>query len=191
METISKRLPFVSVLLSILFSIRTWVVVVEANWCVARSDASNQALQTSLDYACASGADCTPIESNGLCFLPNTIQAHASYAFNSYFQRKAMAPGSCDFSHTATIAATDPSYGSCVYPSSSSTAGGTTTGTTPTTGATNPTTLTPPTSVGTNGLNPTGRTPPLTTDNSKASSGSMTMMILVLISCLYVLLFAH
>ncbi|GMY26810.1 PLASMODESMATA CALLOSE-BINDING PROTEIN 3-like [Fagus crenata] len=89
-----------------------------AYWCVARSDASNQALQTALDYACASGADCTPLLSNGLCFLPNTIQAHASYAFNSFFQRKAMAPGSCDFSGTATIAQTDPSFGSCVYPSS-------------------------------------------------------------------------
>ncbi|KAJ7980545.1 PLASMODESMATA CALLOSE-BINDING PROTEIN 3-like [Quillaja saponaria] len=91
-----------------------------ASWCVARSDASTPALQTALDYACASGADCTPIQSSGLCYLPNTIQAHASYAFNSYFQRKAMAPGSCDFSGTATIAQTDPSYGSCVFPSSSS-----------------------------------------------------------------------
>ncbi|KAJ6683642.1 hypothetical protein OIU85_007341 [Salix viminalis] len=92
-------------------------VVVEGNWCVARSDASTQALQTSLDYACGSGADCTPLQpNNGLCFLPNTIQAHSSYAFNSYFQRKGMAPGSCDFSGTATVAKTDPSYGSCVYP---------------------------------------------------------------------------
>ncbi|KAF3457696.1 hypothetical protein FNV43_RR02354 [Rhamnella rubrinervis] len=87
-------------------------------WCVARSDATAQALQTALDYACASGADCTPLQSDGLCFLPNTIQAHASYAFNSYYQRKSMAPGSCDFSGTATIAQTDPSYGSCMYPSS-------------------------------------------------------------------------
>lgn len=78
-------------------------------WCVARSDASTQALQTGLDYACGSGADCTPLQSDGLCFLPNTIQAHASYAFNSFYQRKAMSPGSCDFSGTATIAQTDPS----------------------------------------------------------------------------------
>ncbi|KAG6574856.1 PLASMODESMATA CALLOSE-BINDING PROTEIN 3, partial [Cucurbita argyrosperma subsp. sororia] len=89
-----------------------------AYWCVARSEASYEALQTALDYACATGADCTPLLSNGLCFLPNTIQAHASYAFNSFFQRKAMAPGSCDFAGSATIAQTDPSYGSCVYPSS-------------------------------------------------------------------------
>lgn len=83
-----------------------------SNWCVARSDASNQALQTALDYACSAGADCTPILSDGLCYLPNTIQAHASYAFNSYFQRKAMAPGSCDFAGAANIAKTDPSTSS-------------------------------------------------------------------------------
>ncbi|KAH7521770.1 hypothetical protein FEM48_Zijuj07G0067600 [Ziziphus jujuba var. spinosa] len=87
-----------------------------ATWCVARSDASAQALQTALDYACSTGADCTPLQSDGLCFLPNTIQAHASYAFNSYYQRKSMAPGSCDFSGTATVAQTDPSYGSCLVP---------------------------------------------------------------------------
>lgn len=85
------------------------IVEVQALWCVARSDASDQALQTALDYACGAGADCTPIVSNGLCFLPNTLQAHASYAFNSYFQRKNMAPGSCAFAGTATVAKTDPS----------------------------------------------------------------------------------
>lgn len=80
-----------------------------STWCVARSDATTQALQTALDYACGAGADCSPLQSTGLCYLPNTIQAHASYAFNSYYQRKAMAPGSCDFSGTSTIAQTDPS----------------------------------------------------------------------------------
>ncbi|KAL0414068.1 UNVERIFIED_CONTAM: plasmodesmata callose-binding protein 1 [Sesamum radiatum] len=95
-----------------------------ATWCVARSDASDQALQTALDYACGAGADCAPIQSSGLCYLPNTLQAHASYAFNSYYQRKGNAPGSCSFAGSAAIARTDPSYGSCVYPSSPSTAGG-------------------------------------------------------------------
>ncbi|KAL7124255.1 hypothetical protein ABFS83_14G036300 [Erythranthe nasuta] len=89
-----------------------------ATWCVARSDASEQALQTALDYACGAGADCAPIQSSGLCYLPNTVQAHASYAFNSYYQRKANAPDSCSFAGTSAIAKTDPSYGSCVYPSS-------------------------------------------------------------------------
>ncbi|KAG6423007.1 hypothetical protein SASPL_113390 [Salvia splendens] len=95
--------------------------VAAGNWCVVRSDASEQALQTALDYACSAGADCSPIQPNGLCFLPNTLQAHASYAFNSYYQRKNNAPDSCSFASTSTIARTDPSYGSCVYPSSART----------------------------------------------------------------------
>ncbi|XP_073135701.1 uncharacterized protein [Henckelia pumila] len=95
-----------------------------ATWCVARSDASDESLQTALDYACGGGADCAPLQSSGLCYLPNTVQAHASYAFNSYYQRKGSAPGSCSFAGTASVAQTDPSYGSCVYPSSASTAGG-------------------------------------------------------------------
>ncbi|KAM7488778.1 hypothetical protein LguiB_026262 [Lonicera macranthoides] len=123
-----------------------------ANWCVARSDASDQALQTALDYACWAGADCAPILTNGLCFLPNTLIAHASYAFDSYFQRKNMAPGSCDFSGTATVAKTDPSYGSCVYPSSPSTAGGTVPPAGP--GTTTPTTIYVPPP-------PFGGTPPM------------------------------
>ncbi|KAK3187876.1 hypothetical protein Dsin_027437 [Dipteronia sinensis] len=165
-----------------------------ANWCVARSDASNQALQTAIDYACASGADCTPILSNGLCFLPNTIQAHSSYAFNSYFQRKAMAPGSCDFSGTATVATTDPSYGSCVYPSSLSTAGGTPTNTStttnsPTTTITTPstTTTTPLYNGGGIGVNP-GLSPPMPND-SKASSRYMDITTLLMsISSFWLLL---
>jgi hypothetical protein len=83
--------------------------VSSASWCVVRSDASYNVLQTALDYACGAGADCLPLQPDGLCFLPNTIQAHASYAFNSYYQKRARAPGSCEFSGSATIAQTDPS----------------------------------------------------------------------------------
>ncbi|PON92534.1 X8 domain containing protein [Trema orientale] len=168
----SRLILVVGILVLVIINInRGSVVGAATTWCVARSDASIQALQTALDYACGSGADCIPLQSNGLCYLPNTVQAHASYAFNSYYQRKAMAPGSCDFSGTATVAQSDPSYGSCVYPSSLSTAGGST----PTTTSTNnPTTMTPTTPVfgtgGTGGLTP-GMTPtiPDNTDNSRAS----------------------
>ncbi|XP_057252002.1 major pollen allergen Ole e 10-like, partial [Beta vulgaris subsp. vulgaris] len=90
----------------------------EGVWCVSRSGASDDALQSALDYVCAAGADCTPIQQSGLCFLPNTPQAHASYAFNSFYQRNHMSASSCDFSATATLAQTDPSYGSCIYPAS-------------------------------------------------------------------------
>ncbi|XP_008810634.2 PLASMODESMATA CALLOSE-BINDING PROTEIN 3-like isoform X2 [Phoenix dactylifera] len=89
-----------------------------ATWCIARSSASATALQTALDFACGAGADCLPIQASGLCYLPNTLPAHASYAFNSYYQRSNAAPGSCDFAGTATVSVTDPSYGSCTYPSS-------------------------------------------------------------------------
>ncbi|KAL5702990.1 hypothetical protein ACHQM5_028137 [Ranunculus cassubicifolius] len=96
----------------------------EALWCVVRSSVSQQQLQTALDYACGAGADCAPIQSNGLCYLPNTLESHAAYAFNSYYQRRNNAPGSCDFAGSATIATTNPSYGSCTYPDSPSSAGG-------------------------------------------------------------------
>ncbi|KAL9817350.1 putative X8 domain-containing protein [Arabidopsis thaliana] len=150
-----------------------------AMWCVARFDVTSQALQAALDYACAAGADCAPIQPNGLCFLPNTVQAHASYAFNSYFQRAAMAPGSCNFAGTSTIAKTDPSYGSCVYPNSVRNAGGsastTTVGGTPSTTVGNSpmTTLRPPSGtttspfgIGGGGLNPQGTTTTTNTDES-------------------------
>lgn len=98
-----------AVLAAPLFTLIFLVLRVESTWCVARSDASDQALQAALDYACGFGADCAPILSDGLCYLPNTLLAHASYAYNSYYQRKGRAPGSCDFAGTANIARTDPS----------------------------------------------------------------------------------
>uniref|UniRef100_A0A5B7B1J8 Putative PLASMODESMATA CALLOSE-BINDING PROTEIN 3 isoform X1 n=1 Tax=Davidia involucrata TaxID=16924 RepID=A0A5B7B1J8_DAVIN len=158
------------------------------SWCVARSDAGDQALQTALDYACGAGADCTPIQSSGLCYLPNTFQAHASYAFNSFYQRKAMAPGSCDFAGTATIARTDPSYGSCVYPSSLSSSGGTTTpNTTPTLNVPPPPPGTTAPLYGNGGLTP-GMGPEVpSTDNSKASLGLPITAILIALSLLLVL----
>ncbi|KAF7132843.1 hypothetical protein RHSIM_Rhsim09G0057300 [Rhododendron simsii] len=104
-----KAVAITTIFLSLMAVQLSYVRVAAASWCVARSDAISPALQTALDYACGAGADCSPIQSSGLCFLPNTIQAHASYAFNSYYQRKANAPGSCNFGGTATVAETDPS----------------------------------------------------------------------------------
>ncbi|GLT52325.1 hypothetical protein SLA2020_256730 [Shorea laevis] len=182
-------------LLPLLFLLSSMALVAQAaTWCVVRSDASDQALQTALDYVCGAGADCTPIAANGLCYLPNTIQAHASYAYNSYFQRKSMAPGSCDFAGTAVPAKTDPSYGSCVYPSSLSAAGGiSTTGTMPTTAANNPnapttTTTTPTYGYGSTGLNPITN-PPITTDNSEATSGYLASTELIQVVLLLVISF--
>ncbi|ERM99996.1 hypothetical protein AMTR_s00110p00143620 [Amborella trichopoda] len=95
-------------------------MVAEAVWCVSKPGVSDQALQKSLDYACGAGADCTPILQNGPCYQPNSVGSHASYAMNSYFQRKNEAGGSCDFSGTATTTSNDPSFGSCTFPATPS-----------------------------------------------------------------------
>ncbi|CAN4120789.1 unnamed protein product [Withania somnifera] len=173
------------VVLMLCFSICRQVVRVKATWCVARSDASEQPLQNALDYACYSGADCAPILPNGLCYLPNTIQAHASYAFNSFYQRMNRAPGSCDFAGTANIAKTDPSYGSCVYSASPSSAGGSTTSpSTPGGGSTGGTTTTPilyPPPPGlVNPFNGNGGTTPRVGPDSETSNASPKIPNLVL-----------
>jgi hypothetical protein len=62
-----------------------------------------------MDYACGSGADCKSIQPNGSCFQPNTLLAHASYAFNSYWQNTKIGGGTCDFGGTAMLVTVDPS----------------------------------------------------------------------------------
>ncbi|KAM5587775.1 major pollen allergen Ole e 10 [Rosa sericea] len=88
------------------------------SWCIASQSASETALQVALDYACGyGGADCSPIQPSGSCYNPNTLRDHASYAFNNYYQKNP-APTSCSFGGTAQLTTTDPSSGSCRYPSS-------------------------------------------------------------------------
>ncbi|XP_028555256.1 PLASMODESMATA CALLOSE-BINDING PROTEIN 3 isoform X1 [Dendrobium catenatum] len=90
-----------------------------AAWCTCRPDASDPALQKTIDYACGAGADCNPILQNGLCYNPNTVLAHCSYAANSYYQRNNQVQGACDFTGTATVTPTDPSSNGCIYPATS------------------------------------------------------------------------
>ncbi|KAF1860911.1 hypothetical protein Lal_00000326 [Lupinus albus] len=90
------------------------------SWCVAKSGAPQSSLQSALDYACGNGADCSQVQQGGSCYSPVTLQNHASYAFNSYYQ-KHPAPTSCDFGGTATLVNTNPSSGSCIFPSTSTT----------------------------------------------------------------------
>ncbi|KAG8649091.1 hypothetical protein MANES_08G067900v8 [Manihot esculenta] len=80
-----------------------------AVWCVAKPTLPEPIIQAALDYACGSGADCKSIQPNGLCFQPNNLVAHASYAFNSYWQKKKIAGGTCDFGGTAMLVTVDPS----------------------------------------------------------------------------------
>ncbi|KAL3501503.1 hypothetical protein ACH5RR_035952 [Cinchona calisaya] len=96
----------------------------DASYCECNTGVSDPKLQTNIDYACGSGADCSPILQNGPCYNPNTIKDHCNYAVNSYYQRKGQVAGSCDFSGTATVSQTVPNAASgCVYPSSPGNAG--------------------------------------------------------------------
>ncbi|KAL2476589.1 Carbohydrate-binding X8 domain superfamily protein [Abeliophyllum distichum] len=87
------------------------------SWCVASKSVSQTALQVALDYACGyGGADCSAIQPGGSCYNPITVRDHASYAFNSYYQKNPI-PTSCTFGGTAVTTSTDPSYDTCQYPS--------------------------------------------------------------------------
>ncbi|KAE8655793.1 Detected protein of confused Function [Hibiscus syriacus] len=89
------------------------------SWCVASQSASQSALQVGLDYACGyGGADCAAIQPGGGCYNPNTIHAHASYAFNSYFGKNPV-PSSCNFGGAAVTTSIDPSSETCQYQSTS------------------------------------------------------------------------
>lgn len=78
-------------------------------WCVAKPSVPDPIVQEAMNYACWSGADCTSIQPNGPCYEPDTIFAHASYAFNSYWQRTKASGGTCEFGGTAMLVAVDPS----------------------------------------------------------------------------------
>ncbi|XP_031489580.1 PLASMODESMATA CALLOSE-BINDING PROTEIN 4-like isoform X2 [Nymphaea colorata] len=89
-------------------------------WCIASPSASQKALQVALDYACGyGGADCSAIQQGGSCYNPNTLQDHASYAFNNYYQKNPV-DSSCNFGGTAVLTTENPSSITCIYPSTSS-----------------------------------------------------------------------
>ncbi|XP_018458288.2 glucan endo-1,3-beta-glucosidase 1 isoform X1 [Raphanus sativus] len=76
-------------------------------------------LQAALDWACGPGrANCSEIQPGESCYQPNDVKGHASFAFNSYYQKEGRGYGSCDFKGVAMITTTDPSHGSCIFPGS-------------------------------------------------------------------------
>ncbi|XP_012452982.2 leucine-rich repeat extensin-like protein 5 [Gossypium raimondii] len=86
-----------------------------ALWCVAKPSVPDPIIQEAMNYACGSGADCNSIQPSGSCFHPDTLYAHASYAFNSYWQRTKYSGGTCEFGGTAILVTVDPSYDACHF----------------------------------------------------------------------------
>ncbi|KAK6931619.1 Glycoside hydrolase family 17 [Dillenia turbinata] len=88
-------------------------------YCVAREGADLKLLQAALDWACGPGkVDCSPLLQGQLCYEPNNVVAHATYAFDAYYHNMAQAQGTCYFNGVAAITTTDPSHGSCIFPGS-------------------------------------------------------------------------
>ena len=84
-------------------------VTVGKKYCVPKSDASDAALESNINYVCSQGIDCAPIKPGGACFKPDTLKAHASYVMNAYYHAKGLDDFNCDFSGSAVIISTDPS----------------------------------------------------------------------------------
>ncbi|KAI9109027.1 hypothetical protein K1719_019982 [Acacia pycnantha] len=88
----------------------------DEEWCIADEQTPDGELLAAMDWACGrGGADCSKIQEKQSCFLPNTVRSHASFAFNSYYQKFKHAGGSCYFRGASIITQEDPSYGSCHY----------------------------------------------------------------------------
>jgi glucan endo-1,3-beta-glucosidase 1/2/3 len=79
-------------------------------YCVVREGADPKMLQAALDWACGPGkVDCSVLMQGQACYEPDSVEAHASYAFNVYYHGMGMGSGTCYFSGVAAITTTDPS----------------------------------------------------------------------------------
>ncbi|KAL6003486.1 hypothetical protein ACLOJK_023717 [Asimina triloba] len=88
-------------------------------YCVAKDGVDSKMLQAALDWACGPGkVDCSPLLQGQPCYEPDTVPAHASYAFDAYYHQMGMAPGTCYFNGAAVVTTTDPTRGTCPFPGS-------------------------------------------------------------------------
>ncbi|XP_002971087.2 glucan endo-1,3-beta-glucosidase 7 [Selaginella moellendorffii] len=87
-------------------------------WCISKPGSPVGSLEAALNFACGEGgADCGSIQGSGACFQPDTLESHSSFAFNSYFHKHGRNFWNCYFNNNALLTVSDPSYGTCVYPS--------------------------------------------------------------------------
>ncbi|EFJ37260.1 hypothetical protein SELMODRAFT_437861 [Selaginella moellendorffii] len=85
-------------------------------WCIAKPNADDSVLLKGLNFACGEGsADCQAIQRGGGCYTPETLNSHASYAFNAYYQKHGRNFWNCYFAGVGMLSITDPSYGACKY----------------------------------------------------------------------------
>ncbi|KAJ7946405.1 Glucan endo-1,3-beta-glucosidase-like protein [Quillaja saponaria] len=85
-------------------------------WCIADEQTPDDELQAALDWACGKGgADCSKLQKNQPCYLPNTLRDHASYAFNNYYQKLKHKGATCYFKSAAMITDLNPSKSSCKF----------------------------------------------------------------------------
>ncbi|KAG0524417.1 hypothetical protein BDA96_07G209400 [Sorghum bicolor] len=90
-------------------------------WCVlgSKAAANETAVAAAVAYACQQGSGtCAAIQPGGACHEPDIMDAHASYAFNAYWQQFRGAGGTCFFDGLAVTTTKDPSHGSCKFASS-------------------------------------------------------------------------
>ncbi|XP_020106250.1 glucan endo-1,3-beta-glucosidase 3 isoform X1 [Ananas comosus] len=85
-------------------------------YCIARDGADAKMLQAALDWACGPGkVDCSAMMQGQPCYDPDTVESHATYAFNAYYHGMGMGSGTCYFNGVAAITTTDPSHGACIF----------------------------------------------------------------------------
>lgn len=83
-------------------------------YCSAKDGADKRMLQAALDWACGPGkVDCSPMLQGEPCYEPDSVDAHATFAFNAYYQKMGRVPESCDFNGVAEITTTNPIHGNC------------------------------------------------------------------------------
>uniref|UniRef100_A0A803N0L7 glucan endo-1,3-beta-D-glucosidase n=2 Tax=Chenopodium quinoa TaxID=63459 RepID=A0A803N0L7_CHEQI len=88
-------------------------------YCIEKENADPKMLQAALDWACGPGkVNCSIFLQGEPCYEPDNVVAHANYAFDTYYHKMAMAPGTCYFNGVATVTTSDPSHGSCIFPGS-------------------------------------------------------------------------